>query len=137
MRQLQLLFSLKILLLGLDVGPLELVNDKGLHFLNKTIEFITDKYLHRETTPYNPRVNDLTENGIMEKIMNKTVFAHKVDWDIKLPSTLWAYKIAEKITTKKTSSYLSNGLDSIIPVEFEIPTYRILELARLKEDLIY
>lgn len=118
--------------------PLELVSDRGLHFLNKTIEFITDKYFitHRKTTPYNPRANGLTEraNGIMGKILNKMVCAHKVDWDTKLPSALWAYRTAEKITTKKTPFFLTYGLDSIIPVEFEIPTHRILELARLNEE---
>lgn len=106
--------------------PLELVSDRGLHFLNDTIELITTKYLikHRKTTPYNPRANGLIEraSGLMGKILNKLVSADKTDWDAKLPSALWAYRTAEKITTKRTPFYLTYGLDSIIPVEFEVPT---------------
>lgn len=65
-------------------------------------------------------------NGLMGKILNKLVSAHKTDWDAKLPSALWAYRTAEKIMTKRTPFYLTYGLDSIIPVEFELPTKWIL-----------
>jgi transposase InsO family protein len=118
--------------------PLEIVSDRGLHFLNATIELITEKYLikHRKTTPYNPRANGLTEraNGIMGKILNKMVAAHKTDWDIKLHSALWAYRTAEKITTLRTPFYLTYGLDSIVPIEMEIPTERTLIPQRLSES---
>ena len=57
---------------------------------------ITSRYLikHRKTTPYNPKANGLTEraNGIVGKILNKMVSAHKTDWDRKLPSAVHAYK---------------------------------------------
>ena len=75
--------------------PLELVSDKGAHFLNDVICDITTKYLinHRKTTPYNPKANGLTKkaNGIIRKILNKLVAAHKTDWDLKLPSAVHAY----------------------------------------------
>ena len=43
--------------------PLELVGNRGLHFLNDVIQNITTRYLikHQKTTPYNPRANGLTE----------------------------------------------------------------------------
>ena len=63
--------------------PLELVSDKGTHFLNDVICDITTKYLinHRKTTPYNPKANGLTEraNGIIRKVLNKLVATHKTD----------------------------------------------------------
>ena len=67
--------------------PLELVSDRGKHFLNNVIINITFRYLikHWKTTPYNPKVDGLMEqaNGIIGKISNKMVSAHKTDWDRK------------------------------------------------------
>ena len=65
------------------------------------------------------------------KILTKIVSAHKTDWDVKLASVLWAYRIVEKITTRRTPFYLTYGLDSIVPIEFSLPTYRIIHSQRL------
>ena len=115
--------------------PLELVSDRGTHFLNATIEHLTTVYLikHRKTTPYNPKANGLTEraNGLLCKILTKIVAAHKTDWDVKLSSVLWAYRTAEKVTTRKTPFYLTYGHDSVVPIEFDIPTYRLWDDRRL------
>ena len=63
--------------------PLELVSDRGKHFLNDVIYNITTWYLikYRKTTPYNPKANGLTKraNGIVSKSLNKMVSAHKTD----------------------------------------------------------
>ena len=65
--------------------PLEIVSDRGKHFLNDVVSDITSRYLikHRKTTPYNPKANGLTEreSGIVGNILNKMVSAHKTDWD--------------------------------------------------------
>ena len=86
--------------------PLELVSDRGKHFLNDVIINITSKYLikHRKTTSYNPKANGLTKrtNGIVGKILNKMVFAHKTDWNRKLPSAVHAYNTSEKKMTGKS-----------------------------------
>ena len=80
--------------------PLELVSDRGKHFLNDVIMNITSQYLikHWKTTPYNPKANRLTEraNGIVGKILNKKVSAYKTDWDRKLPSAVHTYNTSEK-----------------------------------------
>ena len=63
--------------------PLELVSDRGKHFLNDVIADITDRYLikHWKTTPYNSKANGLTEraNGMIGNVLNKMVSAHKTD----------------------------------------------------------
>jgi transposase InsO family protein len=43
--------------------PLELVSDRGTHFLNNIIEELTRVYLikHKKTNPYNPKANGLIE----------------------------------------------------------------------------
>jgi len=42
--------------------PRELVSDRGTHFINSTIENLTNKYLikHRKSIPYHPRANGQT-----------------------------------------------------------------------------
>ena len=93
--------------------PLEIVSDRGTHFLNDVICDITTKYLinHRKMTPYNPKANGLTEraNGIIGKVLNKLVAAHKTDWDLKLPSVVHAYNTSEKRTTGRNPYFLVFG----------------------------
>ncbi|KAL3690876.1 hypothetical protein R1sor_004527 [Riccia sorocarpa] len=118
--------------------PLELVSDRGTHFLNHLMEELT-KYFqikHRKTTPYNPKTNGLTEkcNSMLCRILNKLTVNHAYDWDTKLPATLWAYRTAAKITNKRIPYYLTYGLNPILPIEFEVPTYRILCEERLADE---
>ena len=110
--------------------PLELVSDRGKHFLNSVIFNITSRYAikHRKTTPYNPRANGLTErsNGVVGKILNKMVSAHKTDWDWKLPSAVHAYNTSEKRTTSKSHFLLVFGQGAIHGVELEVETLRVM-----------
>ena len=75
-------------------APWELVSDRGLHFINSTIEAITKQHQIADclTTPYNPKANGLKKraNGIVGKILSKVVSAHKTDWDYKLASAIFA-----------------------------------------------
>ena len=109
---------------------LELVSDRGKHFLNDVIITITSKYLikHRKTTPYNPKANGLTEraNGIIGKIMNKMVSAHKTDWDRKLPSAVHAYNTSEKKTTGQSPFFLVFRQEVVHGVELEVETLRVM-----------
>ena len=63
--------------------PLELVSDRGKHFLNDVISDITSRYSikHWKTTPYNSKANRLTEraNGMVGNILKKMVSAPKMD----------------------------------------------------------
>ena len=110
--------------------PLELVSDRGKHFLNDVILNITSRYAinHRKTTPYNPKANGLTEraNGIVGKILNKMVSAHKTDWDRKLASAVHAYNTSEKRTTGKSPFFLVFGQGAIHGVELEVNTLRVM-----------
>src|SRR5450759_4855007 len=110
--------------------PLELVSDRGKHFLNDVIINITSSYLikHRKTTPYNPKANGLTEraNGIVGKILNKMVSAHKRDWDRKLPSAVHAYNTSEKKTTGKSPYFLVFGQTVLHGIEMEVETHRVM-----------
>jgi hypothetical protein len=110
--------------------PLELVSDRGTHFLNNVIVDLTTKYLikHRKTIPYSPKANGLTEraNGIVVEILNKMVSAHKTDWDRKLPSAVHAYNTTEKSTTRQSPYFLVFGQTTIHGIELEVETFRVL-----------
>ena len=110
--------------------PLEIVSDRGTHFLNDVICDITTKYLinHRKTTPYNPKANGLTEraNGIIGKVLNKLVAAHKTDWDLKLPSAVHTYNTSEKMTTRRNPYFLVFGQVAVHGIELDIETHRII-----------
>jgi hypothetical protein len=91
---------------------------------------LTTKYLikHRKTTPYNPKANGLTEraNGIVGKILNKMVSAHKTDWDWKLLSAVHAYNTTEERTTGQSLYFLVFGQTVIHEIELEVETFRVL-----------
>ena len=93
--------------------PKELVSDNGTHFINHTIAALTAKYeiKHRKTIPYHPRANGQTEktNGILCKILTKTILGTGTDWDTKLFAALWAYHTAYKVTTNATPFQLVYG----------------------------
>ena len=110
--------------------PLEIVSDRGTHFLNDVICDITTKYLinHQKTTPYNPKANGLTEqtNGIIGKVLIKLVAAHKMDWDLKLPSAVHAYNTSERRTTRRNPYFLVFRQVAVHGIELEVETHWII-----------
>lgn len=119
-------------------SPLELVSDRGTHFVNQIIEELSDLYKirHRKSTPYYPRANGQVEvtNRILCSILTKTVAAHKRDWDEKLLEALWAYRIAHKVTTGQTPFQLVYGTEAIFPIELELPSLRVALSERLGDQ---
>ena len=80
--------------------PKELVSDRGTRFINSTIAALIAKYeiKHHKTIPYHPCANGQTEktNGILCKILTKSISGVGTDWDTKLFAALWAYRTAYK-----------------------------------------
>lgn len=73
------------------------------------------------------------------KILLKVTVNHAHDWDTKLLAALWAYRTAEKVTTRQTPYFLVYGQHPILPIEFEVPTQRILDSRQLgaEESQLY
>ena len=65
-------------------------------------------------------------NGIVGKILNKMVSAHKMDWDLKLPSVVHAYNTSKKLTTYKSPYLLVFGQTTLHGIEMEVETYQII-----------
>lgn len=115
--------------------PKILISDHGKHFLNEVIEELTMRFQidHRKTTPYHPQTNGHTEkvNQTLATILRKIVVDSKRDWDVKLLAALWAYRTAFKVTTSATPFSLVYGVESVLPIEFEVPSLRIAIDSRL------
>jgi hypothetical protein len=105
--------------------------------INSTIEALTTNYeiKYHKTTPYHPRANGQTEktNGILCKILTKTIFGAGIDWDTKLFAALWAYCTTYKVTTNSTPFQLVYGQEAILSIELEVQSLRIALDARLSD----
>ncbi|MCO5606319.1 hypothetical protein L7F22_060506 [Adiantum nelumboides] len=92
--------------------PIEMVSDRGTHFINEVIEYLLDEFMviHQKSAPYHPQANGQAEstNKILVTVLTKVVNESRADWDQKLHSALWAYRI-----------------QAILPLEFLIPTLRV------------
>jgi hypothetical protein len=82
---------------------------------------------HRKTSPYHPRANGQTKktNGILCKILTKTIAGSATDWDDKLWGALWAYRTTYKVITQFTPFQLVYGQEAILPIEFELHFLRV------------
>lgn len=109
--------------------PIEIVSDRGTHFLNEVIHYLLDEFMviHKKSTPYHPQANGQPEstNKILCTVLKKFVRTSRTDWELKLHSALWAYCMAFKTAIGTTPFNLVFGLDAILPIKFLIPTLRV------------
>ena len=102
--------------------PIELISDKGGHFLGQVVESLTTFYVvvHKQSTLYYLQANELAEstNKMLQNIMRKIVNENRTDWDTKLHSALWAYRTMYKTSIRTTPFQLAFGLEVVMPIEF-------------------
>ena len=93
--------------------PRELMSDRGTEFLNNLIEMLTQHFgiRHIQTTAYHPQGNGLTErtNQTIKNTIAKAVQSQGGDWDLYLPSALFALRTMKQETTKFTPFELTYG----------------------------
>ncbi|MCO5574484.1 hypothetical protein L7F22_028269 [Adiantum nelumboides] len=109
--------------------PVELVSDRGTHFLNEVIQDLTKTHmiLHKKSTPYHPQANGQAESSktILVKFLKKIVQEDHKDWDLTLDSALCSLRTAFKVTTGMTPFKLVYGLEAVVPMEFVVPSLRV------------
>lgn len=105
------------------------MTDQGTQFTSKLVKDITEKYKikHKKSTPYHPQANGQVEstNKTLEGIITKTVAMNRNNWEEKLKDALWAYRITWKNTTGFTPYQLVYGKEVLLPIEFQIHTYKM------------
>ncbi|KMS97228.1 hypothetical protein BVRB_7g177460 [Beta vulgaris subsp. vulgaris] len=82
---------------------------------------------------YNAPANGLAEafNKTLCTLLSKVVSKHKRDWHEKLGEALWAYRTTYKTPTQSTPYALVYGVESVLPLEIQVPSLRIA----IQEDL--
>jgi hypothetical protein len=63
-------------------------------------------------------------NKVIEAILTKTVQLHHKDWVDRFPEALWAYKTTWRNTTGHTPYELVYGKQVLLPIEFQVKTFR-------------
>lgn len=106
------------------------MSDQGTHFINKTVESLTEEFEvhHQKSTLYHPQVNGTIEafNKILETTLTKICSVNRDDWDLRVPVVLWAYRITCKKITMQMPFKLVYGLEAIVPMEYLVPSLRII-----------
>jgi transposase InsO family protein len=108
--------------------PSDIVTDHGSHFQNEMMEELAAKlgFKHGHSSPYYPQANGQVENKSLKTILQKNVSQSKSDWDIMLYPALWAYQTSVKTATGFSPFQLVHGVDSILPIECEIPSLKLV-----------
>ncbi|MCO5601173.1 hypothetical protein L7F22_055292 [Adiantum nelumboides] len=110
--------------------PLEILSDRGpgfrANFLDALLENLSIKHVH--STSYYPQCNGLVEkiNGVLCKIITKHVRDRPQDWDKHLTAPLWAYRTSFKVSTQFTPYHLVYGQETLLPIEVELGSLRLL-----------
>ena len=109
--------------------PIEIVSDQGTHFINKVVQVLLKEFLvtHRRHAPYHPQANNQAEltNKVLCAALTKVVEGNRGSWEHKLPSVLWAYRIAYKTLIGSTLFKLVCGLNAKLYIEFLMPILQI------------
>ncbi|CAH1763769.1 2246_t:CDS:2 [Entrophospora sp. SA101] len=87
-------------------SPKILLTDQVTHFVNQMLDELLERF-----------------NRMLCEALAKYAATYKEDWDIYLPSVLFAYRTMIHSTTRHEPFYLTYGGEATFPVELQIPTY--------------
>ena len=102
-----------------------ILTDQGRNFeifLNKEM-CVRLKIDKRTTSAYHPQCNGQTErfNQTMNAMLAQYVDKNQTDWDLSLPSVLFAYRTAAHSSTKHSPNEMVFGRSLQQPIDFKVP----------------
>ena len=121
--------------------PHTIITDNGTQFDNAAFDEFCEKWKIRNlrTSPYHPQANGQVEavNKIIKHHLKTKLGECKGEWPELLPEVLWAYRTTTRTSTGETPFSLAFGVDAVVPVEIQVPSYRIEQYdpAGNQEDL--
>ena len=115
--------------------PHELISDHGSHFKGEVLDLLQEYGIkHHKSSPYRPQTNGAVEaaNNNVKNILRKMTGNCK-DWPAKLPFALWGYSTSIRTSTGATPYSLVYGMESVLPIELEVPSLRVLNENQISE----
>ena len=73
-------------------------------------------------------------NKILEHALTKVCNANQDDWDLKIPTVMWAYRTTCKRLTRQTPLKLVYGKEAIMPMEYIVPSLRIVAMKCMDDE---
>ena len=107
-----------------------MISDNGTLFINKDMKGLTEAYYikHGRSTPYYPQGKGQVEatNRVMLKILKKMKHKYGGKLSDHLADVLLACRSSVKTATGFSPFSLVYGIEAISPVEFVVPTPRVV-----------
>jgi transposase InsO family protein len=113
------------------------MSDQGTHFINNTVESLTEEFVvhHQKSTPYHPQANRTVEafNKILETTLKKICNVNMDEWDLRVPTILWAYRTTCKKLTMQTPFKLVYGLEVVFLMEYLVTSLIIVSFTDMDD----
>ncbi|KAL0319614.1 UNVERIFIED_CONTAM: hypothetical protein Sradi_5222900 [Sesamum radiatum] len=109
--------------------PRYIITDNGKPFCNSLIDKLCQKFglKQRNSSMYYVVANGLAKafNKTLCSLLKKVVAKSKRDWRERIGEALWAYRTTVRTTTQSTLYALVYGIETVLPLEQQIPSLRI------------